>query len=178
MKYVGFFLLCLLASLAFTFVYYGGFHPVTVVEREIGPYNFIFEVNRGDYSQTGKSVEKLMKIASDAGVKSQGFGMYFDDPSKVAKEDLRSHAGIVVSDADLQKLSPTIAGFDVQAFAKTNAVVSNFPLKGFPSILIAIWKVYSAMMTYSAEKNLKTSYSIEIYEIEKQNTIYALPIQP
>ncbi len=172
-------LVLVIAVAAFSaFAHFGGFHPVTVHEKSVGPFTLIFEQNKGPYYQAGKSVEKLLKIAKAHDVRSKiGFGKYYDDPEKVIEAELRSDAGLIVSQTELLKLEPYLEGFQRAEFPETRALVAEFPLKGFLSIILGTWKVYPKMTAALEAQGFPETFTFEIYEIEKQRTTYAFPVQ-
>jgi hypothetical protein len=103
--------------------------------------------------------------------------MYLDDPNKVPEEELRSEAGIVVNEADLEALQLDTSDFKHRLYPRVKAVVSDFPLKGFPSVLLGIWRVYPAIIEYMEEHGYHPAHSFEIYEIKEERTLYAFPLQ-
>ena len=178
-KTLGLLILVLAIASLSAFGYFGGFASVTVLEGKVGPYTLIYERNKGSYFQTGKSVEKLMKLAKRHEVTTKlGFGRYYDDPEKVSEAELRSDAGLIVTELELLKLEPHIDGYLRAAYPETRALVADFPLKGFLSVLLGIWKVYPKMSDALAAKGQSESYTFEIYDIEKQRTTYAFPLAP
>ncbi len=73
--------------------------------------------HKGDYMEIGSVFEKLFASAVQQGVFTQEtrvWGMYYDDPKTVAKEDLRSKAGVTVSKGTVLKdgisLTPIAGG--------------------------------------------------------------------
>jgi hypothetical protein len=169
-------LFALVLTVLTIFTYLGGFKTVTVEERQVGPYFLIYETNKGSYRQTGSSVEKLMEHAKKQGVTPQaGFGHYLDDPRAVPESELRSEAGIVVSQTDYSKLS-MLDQFKSREVAPIEAAVAEFPLKNSLSILIGIFKVYPVILNYLKEKGYTPGPSFEIYEIENKKTLYLFPI--
>jgi effector-binding domain-containing protein len=167
----------LLALAIFAFAFYGGFHKVVISEAEIGPFFMVYESNKGPYKQTGASVHKLMEFAKENGIAPiAGYGMYFDDPRLVAESELHSEAGILVSGADIETLRSKLGVFQSKQFPKTLCVASEFPLRGFPSIMLGVWKVYPKLMKTVEDKKMHPGASLEIYEIDKNRTVYAMPI--
>lgn len=176
-KNLGLLLLVIAIATFSAFAHFGGFATVTITEGTVGPFTLIYEQNKGSYFQTGKSVEKLMKLAKSYDVKSKlGFGRYYDDPAKIPEAELRSDAGLIVSARELQQLEPHLDGYQRASFPETPALISEFPLKGFLSVILGIWKVYPKMSLALAAKGQAETYTFEIYDVEKQRTTYAFPI--
>lgn len=178
-KILGLLLVVIAVASLSAFAYFGGFASVTVIESTVGPFTLIYEQNKGPYFQTGKSVEKLMKLAKSHDVKSKlGFGRYYDDPEKTPEAELRSDAGLIVTQTELLRLEPHLEGYLTASFPETPALVAEFPLKGFLSVILGIWKVYPKMSSALAAKGIDETYTFEIYDVEKQRTTYAFPLVP
>ena len=69
----------------------------SVTIENVPPCDVVAIAHGGDYMDIGNKFEKLMIWAASLGVNletARSFGIYYDDPSVVAKDDLRSHACI------------------------------------------------------------------------------------
>ncbi|MBD1583761.1 AraC family transcriptional regulator [Pseudoalteromonas sp. S16_S37] len=61
--------------------------------------------HQGDYMQIGQAFEKLGMLAGSAGLlneHSRSFGIYYDDPKTVDKDQLRSMACMSIDDANIE----------------------------------------------------------------------------
>lgn len=83
----------------------GEFEMYDVTIDEIAPCRIAGVPHKGDYMEVGRAFEKAAtSLISQAGPAAMGpmIGLYFDDPSAVEVDALRSFAGVVVqSDAQL-----------------------------------------------------------------------------
>jgi len=155
----------------------GAFKTIEVTERDIGPYHLVYESNTGSYRKTGPSVDAMMKLAEIRKVNPvAGFGKYYDRPDQVEESKLRSDAGIIIDDKDLAAFKELPQGVHYAQYPVTRAMVADFPLRGFLSIFLGIYKVYPALMDYQEAKKYPATYSLEIYELRNRRTVYAFPI--
>ncbi|MCM0606698.1 MAG: hypothetical protein KA715_11455 [Xanthomonadaceae bacterium] len=175
-----------LAVLFFTgvFAYFGAFNTITVTESDIGPFTLVYQSNVGDYKQTGSTVDYMMKISLSMGATPiAGFGQYYDDPSTVALEKLRSDAGIVIDPKDLGKFQNYAHNLKsehkilTREFPLTRAVTSEFPLRGILSTFLGIIKAYPVMDQYMKSKNYPMTYAFEIYPLNEKKVQYAFPLK-
>jgi effector-binding domain-containing protein len=60
---------------------------------------YVFVEARGSYTQVGRALERVFKLAAENGIEPSGapFALYYDDPGKVAVESLRLRACLPVA---------------------------------------------------------------------------------
>jgi len=85
---------------------YGLFTKVKIVEREIGDFCLIYEKHVGDYIGVGQVIDRVYSklLGEDAIEPTRGFGLYYDDPKKVKKGNLRSIVGGILDKQDEDKI--------------------------------------------------------------------------
>ncbi len=171
-------LLVLAAVIAVVIGYSGVFSPVAISEKEIGPFTMILEKHKGSYYQTGEIIAKvdaeLKKVMDTA--KLNGIALYYDNPAKVKKEDLRSECGVILEKGDLAKIGSLRTVFIIKDFRKTLCIVGEFPIRTFLSYMIGPARVYPKIREYAESKKYKTEYSIEIYDMQSKKILYCMPV--
>lgn len=86
------------------FVDMEGMEMRDVAIKRIDQINLCTLPHRGDYNGIGRTFEKLSVLAGPAGLMGPAtklVGIYFDDPTEVPVEKLRSAAGLTVGDAEI-----------------------------------------------------------------------------
>lgn len=168
--------LVLVAGLAGFLIYSGALHSVKIEEREIGPYTLLYKDQRGPYQQTGKSIQEICTALKAYNITpDRGFGIFYDDPKTVKREDLRSEAGIILNLNDAPKIEPLKAHYKLREYPRQRSMVAEFPFRNRLSILIGVFRVYPAMVKYANEKGYPMNASLEIYDLGKTIT-YTIPI--
>lgn len=83
--------------------------------REVGPRRAVCVVHKGPYSMIGSAFGRIAQWVKSHGVDArEGIGLYYDDPSKVAPEELRAHAGQLVPE-DFTTDDPNVEIVDIPA---------------------------------------------------------------
>jgi hypothetical protein len=157
--------------------YYGVFSRVTVAEKRVDALNVVFTKHTGDYSTVGPPMDSLYKQLRDReGIATtRGFGLYYDNPRQVEKAKLRSVVGCVLDAADTGKAALLAGkGYRTAVIPASNSVCAEFPMKGMPSIIIGIFKVYPELMRYQKEKNIPQRPIMELYDTPRKKTVYML----
>ena len=164
----------LIVLIAGTYAYYGGFKKVEVRVEEQGGEIMVYEEVTGDYSQTYKVSDRIFNsLQNDEKIETtKGIGIFYDDPAKVEKEKMRSEVGCVVENADSTTIAELSEKYKVKIIPRQNYIVTEFPMKGFMSIMIGIMKVYPALDKYCEEHGYGESPIIEIYDNANKKTIY------
>lgn len=156
--------------------YLGMFSYVPVTERQMGPYVFAYQEHTGPYSGTMKVFEAVDRILADAGVKAEkGIGVYFDNPSQVPAEKLRSWCGSVIEEADSGKIPALSKRLSIGSFPKANCIVVEFPIKGGMSFMAGPVKVYPLISKYMLEKGYKGGESYELYDMPAKKIYFIMP---
>lgn len=156
----------------------GVFNVLTVTEKEIGPYTYVYESFAGDYAKTGPVFEKLYKsLLADGAPASKGIGIYYDDPRKTAKDELRSDCGAVISDDDLAKLPKLLEKYTARTLPAKARPTVEFPYRNGLSFMIGPMKAYPVLTKYIVEKGYKVKSAVEIYDIDGGKIIYAMDVE-
>jgi hypothetical protein len=153
----------------------GMFDAPTVTEQELGPYTYVYEKFVGPYWESGKAFEKVgAALKADGITHEKGIGIYYDDPSKVAKEKLRSDCGFVLKDSDLAKLPELKKKYAVAVMPKKMYMVVEFPKKNTLSYMLGPIRCYPALMRYAQDKGYKLAAPYELYL--KDKTLFVMEI--
>ncbi len=179
MKIVWFLLGIFIVVLGAYMGYLGFFNSVDFTIREMGPYQLVYREHRGDYSGTGVIQKEIYKaLLNDEKIRTtRGFGIYYDDPRQVKKENLRSIAGCILEEKDYQNIESLKKKYSIMEFHKTRAVVTEFPFRGRGSILAGVLKVYPRLDEYTKERGYAPAPVMEIYNVPEKKIIYIMPIR-
>lgn len=159
----------IILAIAGFLAYSGFFTDVQIVEKEIGPYKFVGKEYVGDYRISGERQDSIYKDLTAKGFELvDGFGIYRDNPEKVAAENLRSMVGCVLPEKYYDRIAEIEReGYIVQDMGKTNSVVVEFPFRNSMSVFAAVIKVYPKMKAYFTQKTYPEVPSLEIYATDK-----------
>ena len=169
----GLIIIAVVVLLAIGFLTYMGlFLPMKVYESKMGPFTVAYESFVGPYSKTGPVFAKVYGALKTAGIASpRGLGIYYDDPSRVPADKLRSDCGVVIEKSDMAKFNVVRAKLKVKQLAKKDSIVAEFPIRNALSYMIGPMKAYPVLMNYAREKGYKMSMSYELYD-EAQGKIF------
>lgn len=152
--------------------YYGAFISVEIEEGEVGPYHLVYKEHKGAYENIQNTIEiaraSLYRLKPDA--ECTGFGIYYDNPSQVETQNLRSIGGCIVSAGTDFTPAADMQGIKTHVYDKTVSISAEFPLKDDTSIMLAVFKVYPEIRRYQKENNLSPQPVLEIYD-RKNNLI-------
>ncbi len=157
--------------------YVGFFSKIVIREKEMGPYVLVYEDHKGDYKGTQKIQNNIYdSLLNKYGIETfKGFGVYYDDPKKVSKEELRSIAGCILEEADydsIEKLKEK--NFKVTETPKQRSIVVEFPFKSTFSVFIGIMKVYPKINKFVEKNGLKQGEIMEVYDVPAKKIIYIM----
>ena len=156
LKWIGIIFVTLIAIIIAFLGYMGYFSTLKVIEKEMGPYTYVYEWFVGPYMDTGAIFEKIEKNLKAVSISTEkAIGFYYDDPAKISKEKLQSDCGMVLEDKDLGKVPELMKKFNVGTFQKKNSIVIEFPVKNMLSYMIGPMKCYDVLFKYAKEKNYK-----------------------
>ena len=162
-----------LAIIIIAFLYYLGlFSQPKTYETVMGPYTIAYESFTGPYAQTGPIFDKIYKAVKAAGINTtRGLGIYYDNPSQVPAEKLRSDCGVIIEKKDLIRFAKVRNRFSTKVLPKKACIVTEFPLRNILSYMIGPIKGYPALMKFAGKKNYKTVMTYELYD-EAQGKIF------
>ena len=160
-----------------TLSYYGFFTSISIAEKEMGGFWLLYEKHVGDYSETGKLIDSISArlLGEDAIEPSRAFGLYYDDPKKVEKENLRSIAGCILDKQDENRIDYLKNNYTIKYFPPAKSVVAEFPFKGTPSIFMGIFKVYPQLAEYITQHKYPPGPIMEIYDTANKKIVYIAP---
>ncbi len=155
----------------------GYFSTVTVTEEKIGPFTLVYQDMKGDYAKTGAVMDKLYaSLAGDKVFPTKGFGIYYDNPKMVKKDDLRSKVGCIIEGKDVAAVKKLKKKYTTMKLDKKDAMVVRFPIKNKASFIIGIMKAYPALTAYAKDKGYGFVESMEIYDMTNKVTLYTMNI--
>ena len=169
-------LVLLLLVLAFL-AYMGFFSSLKIYEAKKGPYVIAFERFVGPYAKTGPVFDRVYKGLKAEGIETKrGLGIYYDDPSRVPAEELRSDCGVVIETKDLPRFRKVKHKFKVKWIPKKDSVVLEFPIRNMLSYMMGPMKAYPALMKYAKEKGYKIKMTYELYDESKKKIFFVMVI--
>ncbi len=145
---------------------YGLFYSVSISEKNVGPYLFVYETHIGDYRGVAPIIGELYNdLKNNYSIEARkGFGLYYDNPREVDKAKLRSIAGCIVEGKSLEDLKKLSNKYGVKEYPSSKSVVAEFPYKGKISILIGVFKVYPKLGSYIKEHKYPQTPIMELYD--------------
>jgi len=176
--------LAVVAVLLVVFLFYQGvFSSVKLEEKITGDYWVVYQGHIGPYEKVGPVMDKVIKSLKRDGVEvTSACGIYYDDPSKVKKEKLRSEVGAVLKPEYYGKIGELRSKYNLKQLRKRKSLVVEFPLRNFLSYIIGPLKAYPAMDKYCKAKNIdiaamENGYGLEIYDMKNRKITYIMPVE-
>ena len=154
--------------------YFGGFDAVKVIEKETPSFNFAYQKHVGDYRNVANVMVPLYNklVNEETIMPTRGFGIYYDNPEKVAAEKLRSVVGSILDGVDDIKVIRLQSNFNIDTFPTAKSIVVEFPYKNAFSIFVGLSKVYPVLKDYMKEHNYPPTPVLEIYDPENSKISY------
>ncbi|PLX15025.1 MAG: hypothetical protein C0599_17715 [Salinivirgaceae bacterium] len=142
-----------------------------------GPFrklNFVYNFHQGDYQKNMLILEEVMEKIKNKGLPVVSpVTIYYDNPRKTKRKELRSEIGFIVPDSVTQP----IEGLEFKQIDNQEYIYTAFPYVSRFSIMIGAMKVYPAFTKYLKKHNLEEREIIEIYEMQNKNIIYLMPVK-
>jgi len=158
--------------------YMGIFSPMKPYESKMGPFTIAYENFVGPYGKTGPVFARVSEALKAEGITTaRGLGIYYDNPSQVPADKLRSDCGIVIEEKDLAKFNKLKTKFKVKELAQNDSVVVEFPIRNAVSYMIGPMKAYPALMKYAGEKNYKGTMTYELYDEAHGKAFFVMVIE-
>lgn len=180
MKIVLITLLALAGLLLVAYAWLGGFTKVNVSEEIQGGETLVFKEVRGDYKKSGKMMDEVYYdlLNNEKIETTMGFGIYYDNPKEVETAELRSDAGCILTEADVDKAENLKEKYQVKRFPEGKYVVAEFPFRSKMSVMMSIMKVYPALSKFCEEKGYQTDTPVmEIYDVPNKKILYRKEIK-
>lgn len=157
------------------YAWLGGFRKIQFTVQETGGEILLYESQTGDYKNVGKVIDKMYyALLNEEKVECfRGFGIYYDNPQKVEKENLRAEVGNILENPTHANLEQLRAKYNIKTLEKQKFLVTEFPYKNQFSIFMGIKRVYPAMNKYVKKNNLSTEgFVMEIYDVPGKKIVY------
>ncbi|MBU0927517.1 MAG: GyrI-like domain-containing protein [Spirochaetes bacterium] len=154
---------------------YGAFLRVTPTLSEEGGERLVYEELRGDYRLSGPAMDRVYySLLNERAIETfLGFGLYYDDPRRTPKAELRSEAGCVIEDPDRTRASELGPGFLQRDFPRGTYATAEFPFRGKASIMLGILKVYPALAAAATAAGYGPGgFIMERYDVPGKRILY------
>lgn len=164
----------IIALLFGVYSYYGGFYDIKIREETAGGERIVYKKVTGDYKQTSSVTNEIYDyLLHDLKIKTyKGIGIFYDNPRKVKKEELRSEAGCIIEPDDIDKLDTTLCKYEIKQLPRQESVVTEFPYKGGISVWIGLIRVIPKLEKQVEAHHLPERPVVEIYDIPHQKIRY------
>lgn len=169
------FFVVLLVAMLFMF-YMGFFSKVSITEKKMGPYTYAYIQHTGPYSEVGVPMLELYNKMKEAGFNStDGIGIYYDDPKKTSKEELRSDVGSIISDEDFGKIEINKDTINFATMEEKIYLTAEFPIKNKLSYMFGPMKIHPAFTKFLEEQGKAvSSKGIEYYDMVNKKIIFMM----
>jgi len=166
-------LLFIFALLTALYAYLGGFHKLVAFDVVMWPHTVAYVDHVGDYKLIWEKMDELYEVLIwEEIITDMGIGIYLDDPSSVAVDELRSEGGVVIDEDDISKLDINRNNYKIKNLEKTDYAVITFPFKNKLSYMVWMIRVYPVLWEYLIENKYSEEWpAIEMYDM-KNNLIY------
>lgn len=154
--------------------YSGLFAKVEFKESDFSSFVFAFKRHQGDYAKIGFEMKALEKELKKNKVEyKEGIGIFFDNPKEIAKDDLRSVAGVVLPSSSIERAKEI--GLEVAEYPNASGVLGELPYKSPLSVMLGVFKIYPKFDEYAQENSVKTGAVIEVYDNKRKKLLYFFP---
>lgn len=167
-------ILGLIVALVAVYAYYGGSKKIEFSIVETGGEVLIYEEIQGDYRQSREVGDKIYYslLDEDKIETFKGFGVYYDNPQKIEQSKLRSEAGCILEEKDIDKLSYLENKYTIRTFPRKEYITTEFPYKGKMSVLIGVMRVIPTLTKYATENGYGDGAVMEIYDVPNHIILY------
>ncbi len=163
-----------LIILLFVLARLGLFSKNPIVEKKVGPFQLAYVKHMGDYKNVGSKMDSLFwDLTNNYGIETtKGFGLYYDNPSEVATENLRSVAGCILENIAPDDILEIKQKYCVAKFPESQSVVAEFPYRGKLSILFGMLKTYPRLNAYIQDNGHPNTPIMEVYDQPNEKIEY------
>jgi hypothetical protein len=175
MKILFIIVITLIALILFLYIYFGGLTKIKVSIARQGGESLVYVEHTGDYRKSSILIDKIYySLLEEEKVKTfKGFGIFYDDPARVDRHELRSEVGCVLDDPDNEILEKLAGKYKLKLYPAKDFIVAEFPYKGKMSLITGSWKVYSALKKFVVTNGLdEYSPVMEIYDVPGEKILY------
>ncbi len=173
------FIIGVILMLAAGFLFYMGFFTsIKFKEQQMGEYILVYKSLTGDYKNSATAMDEIYHYLKDEYniETTKGFGIYYDDPEKVAVEKLRSDAGCIIEPGDYKKMDDIKRIYQVKNFPQQKCLVAEFPYRNKLSIAFGVMKVYPTLEKEIKKNEYKVAPIMEMYEGQENKIFYIMPL--
>ncbi|WP_300670755.1 GyrI-like domain-containing protein [Desulfoluna sp.] len=162
-----------LAAIVSILTWYGLFAEVTLSEQTIPGFSFVYKKQMGNYRQSGHMIDEIYKNLKNEGLSStKGVGLYYDNPRKVAVENLRSLAGCILAGEEVGTWEPLRKKYLIATLPEIRLPAISFPYKGKLSVVLGTLKVYPRLNAWFEQHPEHQGPVMEIYDLEGKEIQY------
>ncbi len=157
---------------------FGAFAPVKPETVTIEPMWIAYNTHSGPYQLIGPVCDSVCRAWHETGGTDAdlGFGLYYDNPRKVAKNQLRSLGGCIIPADRAQEFAGKTLPFRIAQLPGGRAVVARFPFRGRMSIMVGAMRVYPKLGRHITEAGLPDGPMMEIYDMKAGEIRYIRPL--
>jgi DNA gyrase inhibitor GyrI len=173
-------LITLIILILVILVWLGAFKKVHVYAARQGGEILVYENIKGDYRQSAVAMDRIYyRLLNEDNIETfKGFGIYYDDPKRVSKAELRSEAGCILQPAEIVRCEALSEKYQIKVFPEGDYLVAEFPFKNKLSVFMSLAKVYPALNKYTEAHNYDPDgFVMEIYDIPNKKIFYRKEIK-
>lgn len=144
----------------------------------MGPYTIAYIDHAWDYQKVWSAMDEVYNMLKKANInQTAGIWIYFDDPSKVAVDQLRSQLWSVIAPEDVSKIKDLWLSYQTQTISQAKNIVVAFPYKNKFSYAIWVMKAYPVINDYIKSKRYDIrNPMIELYDMTNKTIYYMVKI--
>ncbi|MCP4754049.1 MAG: hypothetical protein GY866_24455 [Proteobacteria bacterium] len=158
--------------------HYGLFASIRFEKRSLGPFILVYEKHLGDYAETGVIMDRIYyRLLNEDSISStKGFGIYYDKPGAVAKEEQRSIAGCILEGLNEGEVAELSKKYRLGRLPASEFLATEFPHKGQLSVLIGVLRVYPEIAELFETEAYPDMPIVEIYDGQDEKINYLVPL--
>ena len=166
-------------SVIVLFLFYSGdFTPIKFRTLDLPEMTLALVPYVGAYKTSSALQVELFQELKDAGLDvDSSAGIYFDNPKDVAEVDNRSLIGVVIKPGDKEKFLSLETDARLVELKTQKVLHTSFAYKSGLSIMLAIMKIYPAIMKRAKRQSFDVYESIEVYDFPNKSLNFYFPKQ-
>ena len=176
MKRIFYIFLVLILGIIIFVWYAGAFEKVTIIDQQDGPYIIAGLDHKGSYSKISGVFQEVNNTLKSVNIESgRTLGIYYDNPSLVDEEVLRSFAASILEGENLINVaSISQTSLFLDTIANANALVVDLPARSIFCYMIYPMKVYPAFEKWNIEKGNSPTIAYEVYDVQNKKVRYVM----
>lgn len=166
-------------SVIVLFLFYSGyFTPLKFKTIDLPEITLALIPYIGAYKTSSTLQVELFEALKDAGLDvDSSAGIYFDNPKEVEETKNRSLIGVVIKADDKEKFLALESDARLVELRAQKVLHTDFAYKSGLSILLAIMKVYPAILKRAKRQAFEVYESIEVYDFPNKTLHFYFPKQ-